>query len=271
MATVSGNTPQEFIPNVRLRIVPGADFQGLVNYQDPLAKPVEVVSGGDGNASFVYTPPKAYGFYLDAAASIQGACIILPEPITLTQLWNADEKWLPTTYVVRDDHPYLGKVGANVSFGEVPWQTWNEPGSILYRTNGMRQVWRDDLKQEVYPVQAYDASGAAALIGGLRNPLFSGSAVILEYAAPLPTASNIGAYFIAFIGRIQIQVEDTSTGLISNSILLQLETPPEIQDAPDVSGYLYLDRAEVIKQGRLNANRLGGAPIPQFAFSAPRY
>jgi len=69
----------------------------------------------------------------------------------------------------------------------------------------------------------------------------------------------------------RLQVQDVETGLISNTILLQLEAPPEILDAPAVSGYLYLDKAEIIKQGRLSANRLGGAPIPQFAFTAPRY
>ena len=278
LASVTGNTQQEFIPNVRLRVIPGADFQGLINYLDPRTQHVEVVSGGDGTASFIYTPPAAYGFYLDGAASVVGARINLPEPVALTQIWNLDEGWLPTTYIVRDDHPFLGKVNANTSVGEVPWQTWNAPGSILYRTNGMRQMWADAAKKAICPVQAYDAARSPALIGAALNPAFSGNAVVLEYAAPLPTAANIGAYFISFIGRIQLQVQDLDTGLISNTILLQLEVPPPIQDAPDVSGYLYLDTHDDIKQGYLSApvpkvvgNRLGGAPIPQYAFNAPRY
>jgi hypothetical protein len=162
LASVTGNTQQEFIPNVRLRVIPGADFQGLINYLDPRTQHVEVVSGGDGTASFIYTPPAAYGFYLDGAASVVGARINLPEPVALTQIWNLDEGWLPTTYIVRDDHPFLGKVNANTSVGEVPWQTWNAPGSILYRTNGMRQVWADAAKKAICPVQAYDAAGSPA-------------------------------------------------------------------------------------------------------------
>jgi hypothetical protein len=283
MASVTGNTTQEFIPDVRLRIVPGPDFQGLINYLDPLTQDVEVVSGGDGTASFIYTPPAAYGFYLDGATSVSGARITLPEPVALTQMWNATEGWTPSTYIVRDDHPFLGKIGANIAVGEIPWQTWNPVGSIQYRTNGLRQVWQDgSTRNPILPVQAYDAGGHPALIGAVLNPAFTGNVVILEYAMALPVASNIGAYFIAFIGRVQIQVEDLSTGLISNTILLQLEVPPPIQDAPDVSGYLYLDTDNAINQGYLSAlipgtpsrivgNRLGGAAIPKYAFTAPRY
>jgi hypothetical protein len=279
MASVTGETTQEVIPNVRLRVIPGDDFQGFINYQDPVTANVEVVTGGDGNASFVYTPAKTYGFYLDATASISGTVLTLPEPVPLTQLWNADEQWLPTTYAVRNDHPYLGKVDANTAFGEIPWQTKGTPGTIGYRTNGMRQVLRNSVGSKVFPVQAYDAAAHPALVWDddtakwIVNSDFSGTAVVLEYADAIvdSEATNIGAYFISFVGRIQIQVQDIATGLISNTILLQLEPPPEIQDAPAVAGYLYLNLAEDIKQGRLNANRLGGAPLPQFAITVPRY
>ena len=273
MAQVTGNTSQELIPNTRLRVVPGADFQGLINYLDPLTQTVEVISGGDGKAYFVYTPARTYGFYLDPAASVNAAAVTLPEPAALTQLWNADEGWLVTTYYVRNDHPFLGKVGANIAFGEVAWQNWNQPGSILYRTNGMRVVWRDDYLRAVRPSNARDSAGNPALVDGALNPSFDGNAVQLVYDTPLPADSNVGAYFISFIGRIQLQVQDVDSGQLSNTILLQLEAPPEIKDAPDVAGYLYLNEGKqnAIKQGRLNANRLGGAPIPQFAFTAPRY
>jgi hypothetical protein len=217
-----------------------------------------VISGGDGTAAFIYTPLKTYGFYLDPSASVSGSTIALPEPLAISQLWDADRGWTLLTYYVRNDHPYLGKVGANQAFGELAWKTWNEPGSVLYKTNGMRVVWRERTTP-VQPVQAYDSNGTPAFIAGVLNPEFDGNAVSLEYAAPLPTASNIGAYYVSFIGRIAIQVQDVETGLMSNTIVLQLEAPPEIKDAPDVAGYLYLNTANDIQQGRLNANRLGGA------------
>jgi len=280
MATVTGETGQELISNVTLQIVPGTDFEGAINYLDPIASPVQLVTGGDGAAAFIYTPNSAYGFYLDPAASSSGAKLFPPEPIPLSEMWNADEQWLMHTYIVRDDHPFLGKVGANVSIGEVAWQTWGNPGSIQYKTNGWRVLWTPaGSNLEIKPIQAYDAEGAPALLSGALNPAFDGNVVSLEYPAPLPGTyptgwtppANVGAYYISFIGRIQLQVMDVATGLMSNTILLQLDAPPVIQDAPEVAGYLYLNSDTGLQQGILNANRLGGASIPPFAYTQPRY
>ena len=173
-------------------------------------------------------------------------------------MWNADEQWLMHTYIVRDDHPFLGKVGANVSIGEVAWQTWGNPGSIQYKTNGWRVLWTPaGSNLEIKPIQAYDAQGAPALLSGALNPAFDGNVVSLEYPAPLPGTyptgwtppANVGAYYISFIGRIQLQVMDVATGLMSNTILLQLDAPPVIQDAPEVAGYLYLNSDTGLQQG----------------------
>ena len=38
---------------------------------------------------------------------------------------------------------------ANTAVGEIPWQTWNQPGEIQYRTNGMRKVWEDAAKKRL--------------------------------------------------------------------------------------------------------------------------
>ena len=272
MATVTGNTDQELIPNVHLRVIPGSDFQGSINYLDPAASPVEVVTGGDGAAACIYTPNTAYGFYIDPATSAAGDRIIVPEPIPLSQLWNPDEQWLLHTYMVHDDHPFLGKVGASVTLGEVSWQTWNQPGTIYYRTNGQRVIWTPaGSKQEIKPQQAYDAAGRPAFAGGAVNPAFDGNVTAIEYPVALPTGGNVGAYYLSFIGRVQLQVMDVDSGLLSNTILLQLDAPPVVQDAPDVAGYLYLNMSTGLQQGRLNANRLGGAAIPPFAFTQPRY
>jgi hypothetical protein len=269
MANVTDASGQNPIPNVRLQIIPGADFEGSINYLDPTASPIQLVTGGDGSAAFVYTPNSAYGFYLDPPTSITGAKIILPEAVPFSQLWNADEQWgLVHTYQVNDNQPYLGMIGANPALGEVAWQTWGNVGSVDYKTNGQRVLWTPTGSTlEIKPQQAYDVTGTAALISGAVNPAFNGNAVVLEYPVALPTGGSIGAYFVSFIGRISLQVMDVDSGVLSNTILLQLDAPPVVQDSPGVAGYLYLNAL----QGRLNVNRLGGAPPPVFAFTESRY
>ena len=124
---------------------------------------------------------------------------------------------------------------------------------------------------EIKPQQAYDVTGTPALVSGALNPAFNGNAITLEYPAALPTGGIIGAYFVSFIGRITLQVMDVASGILSNTIMLQLDAPPVVQDASDVAGYLYLNSGTTNKSGVLNVNRLGGAPVPAFAFTAPRY
>lgn len=272
LAQVTGSTPQELIAGSRLVVVPSQDFQGFINYLDPTAQQVIGVSGGDGTCSFIYTPPKAYGFYLDPTVSTAGGnSILLPEPIALSQLWNANDGWTCFTYFVRDDQPFLGKVGSNVGYGEIAWVTNGAVGTIDYKTNGQRVIWQANNKP-VVPVQAIDMHGVMAFnLDGTLNAHFNGNAVQLIYGAPLPTGSYVGAYYFSLSGRIQLQVMDQETGILSNTILLTLAPSPQITDTPDVNGYLYLSTSNSVEQGRLGANRLGGGPIPLSAFNVPRY
>ena len=272
-ANVTDAFGQNPIPNVTLQIVPSEDFEGLINYMDPTANPIQLVTGGDGSAAFVYTPNSAYGFYLDPPTSVVGSKLILPESVAFSQLWNADEGWgLVHTYQVNDNQPFLGMVGANPALSEIPWATWGQVGSVDYQTNGQRVLYTPTgSTTEIKPQQAYDVTGTPALVSGALNPAFNGNAITLEYPAALPTGGIIGAYFVSFIGRITLQVMDVASGILSNTIMLQLDAPPVVQDASDVAGYLYLNSGTTNKSGVLNVNRLGGAPVPAFAFTAPRY
>jgi hypothetical protein len=63
-----------------------------------------------------------------------------------------------------------------------------------------------------------------------------------------------------------LQMRDVDSGLLSNTIMLQLEPPPQIVDTPPVSGYLYLESAtRYPRSAASNVNRLGGAPLPRVA------
>jgi hypothetical protein len=272
LAQATGNNEQEMVPNVRLRMIVGADFEGLINYQDPKTDLVEVVTGGDGLAAFVYSPPKAFGFYLDGATSITNDTVTLPEPLPFTQLWNVDDGWVVRFYYVRDDNPLFGSVTANPDYGEIPWTTSGYPGSISYQTNGQRFQIKDN-GVPMLPVNAYDSAGTPAFTEqGAPNSGFNGTAQTLVYPpGSIPKDSFIGAYYMTFIGRAQIQVQDEDSGLISNTILLQLEPAPEIHDISPVNGYLYLDTDEDVRQGFINVNRLGGASLKDVIYNTVRY
>jgi hypothetical protein len=114
--SVTGSESNDAVPGISLQILPGAGFQGKVNYQDPLAGPVIVQTAGDGKASFVYTPPEAYAVYIPTG-SVSGATIALPATVLLDRLWNVDDGWLARLYKVLDDNAVFGKVGADTSIG----------------------------------------------------------------------------------------------------------------------------------------------------------
>jgi hypothetical protein len=125
-------------------------------------------------------------------------------------------------------------------------------------------LWAASPAVSMRPAQVYDTANNPAFdSGGHLLTTFNGEAARIVYAGALPTASNIGAYFIGFVGRVYVQVQDTDSGVYSNPILLQLEPPP-ISLAPIV-GYLYPTPGPM-QQGRLNANRLGGVPLPTVPF-----
>lgn len=275
-ARVTGSSADQAIPGIELVSVPGDSFQGFLNYQDPLQTPLRVTTGGDGVAPLIYTTGKNYGYYLDPAASVSnGNRFTLPADVPLSQLWNVADGWYLKTYWVETDDPVLGKIGANTNFGEVPFTKSGTPGTVGYKTNGLRNLWIDSSGKAIIPTQVYDSaakpafSAAGAYIGAQNG--FNGNAHQIEYPVAFPTAAAIGAYFIGFVGRVLLQMRDVETGLLSNTIMLQLEPPPQIVDTPPVQGYLYLESATAAKMGRLEVNRLGGAPLPQVQFYASKY
>lgn len=245
------------VPGARLRIATSGMFEGSINYQDPVQTAVTVVTGGDGVATFIYTPPAEYGVYL-APSSVVNGVVTLPAPIPLEQLWNAGEGWLARIYAVYNNDPVFGKVGANSEYGEMPWRQTGAPGSASFRTNGKRVAVSDN-GAAALPVAGYDASGNST-----TDPGFDGTVARLEYDS-LPSGATIGAYFLAMVGRIQLCARAEDEGVSSNFILLDLETPPEIVDESGLAGYLR------VNTGRLNVNRLGGAPIVISPVTTSRY
>lgn len=245
------------IPGARLKVVPSGLFGGTVNYKDPVLEDVTVTTGGDGIASFVYTPPASFGQSL-ALSSIAGNDVNLPAPIPIQQLWNADEGWLTRLYSVLTNDGFFGKIGADPEYGEIRWKESGVPGTVGYSTNGKRVLLQLN-GAPLLPVTAYDIAGVAH-----TDPAFDGNVVKITYAA-LPSGAPIGSFFLSYIGRITLQVQAEDSLILSNVILLDLQTPIDIVDESGVSGYLDLN------SGRLNINRLGGAPIMPLTVNVSRY
>jgi hypothetical protein len=260
LVTAYGTGEKDLVPNVRLRVVADENFQGYLNYQNPLTDTVEVITGGDGSAGLVYVPNKSYGVYIDPATSIEnGDTFVLPDELPYAQVFNAQDWWLTKVYVVRNDDPYLGMVGADASKGQLPWTTLGTPSTAGYQTNGRRVLLRDATNQPLMPAEAYDSEGRTP-----SQPGFTGVKK-LKFSSALPTGDYVGAFFLSYLGRVTLKLVSDDYGLESNSVLLQLSAPEEIVDAPasgvlvpNVSGYL-IQNDEF--NGILNKNRLCGGAL----------
>lgn len=261
-----GPLNQEPIPNALLQVVVDpSTFTGTINYQDPLAGPVQVITGGDGTANLIFIPTGGFGIYIPtilAAGGLGGVSttnitndtLVLPEDIALSQLWNVQEGWLVTTYSVVDNDPLFGMVGADPSLGEIPWQTTGTPGAPNYKTNGERDAWYTGVGtfgNLVVPIDAKDVDGHS-----FTSSAFNGNVRSLVYPSALPdggSINNVGAYFITFIQRVLIRMQLVGSDLFSNYILLQMQTPTLIFENP----WLILNDSI---QGLLNQFRLGFVP-----------
>lgn len=247
------------VPGVTLRIVPGTGFSGLVNYKDPRSQVVKVKTGGDGAASFIYTPPSVYGVYLDTGAHGYSTHLTLPVALPFADLYNAVDGWLIRTFLVMNDNPYFGKVGADTSLGEVPFETFGTTGTSSFKSNGRRVLWSVN-NNPVIPSTVFDSNGVQ-----MGSVGFNGTIKVLSYSLAVPSSSNVGAYFISYVGQIRLSVQAEDSNIQSNSILLQLTPPPDALDP--LNGYLILNNI----QGRIEANRLGGAAIVPAAANTSRY
>jgi hypothetical protein len=246
----------EIIPNAKLKVVVDPlTFTGLINYVDPLSVPIEVTTGADGIANLVFTPSPNFGLYIPTIAASGGLAglatttatndtIVLPEAIPISQLWNATDGWLASLYQVFNNSPVYGKVGADTAAGEVLFATSGTPGSPTYKTNGALSPWLTPVNV-LTPVQALDSLGNNYTSGS-----FNGNVVRLVYGQTIPSINPVAAYFLSFLQRTIIKVQEVGSNVVSNSIMLQMQMSPQIDD--DI--YLILNNAT---DGILNQFRLG--------------
>jgi len=252
---VSGET----LSNVQLEVVVDpTTFTGLINYVDPITTPVTVTTGADGIANLIFTPLPNYGLYIPTAAAtgslaglktttLANDTIVLPQAVPISQMWNATDGWLVSVYQVLNNNPVYGMVGADVNAGQVAFATSGTPGESNYRTNGALQLWLNP-NNILQPIQALDADGNNYTATG-----FSGNVVSLVYGQSLPTTGAIAAYFLSFLQRTVIKVQEANSNVVSNSIMLQMQMPPQINDET----FLILNNAT---DGILNQYRLGMNP-----------
>jgi hypothetical protein len=151
-ATVFGPLNGEVVPNVTMRVVVDAEtWSGLINYEDPTAKEVNVTTGADGVVNMIYTPEADWGLYIPNApasgllaglrtTTLTNDTIVLPEAVPISQVWDG-KQWLVTLYQAVNNNPIYGMVGANVVLGQIPWITSGTPGTWNYKTNGQLQGW----------------------------------------------------------------------------------------------------------------------------------
>lgn len=255
-SAISGET----VPNARLDVVVNPlTFSGMINYQDPLTETVSVVTGGDGTANLIFIPKDGAGVYIPttttlgviggvATTNIANDSLVLPTPVPLGQVWNAQEGWLVTTYTIANNDPLFGMVGGDPSLGQVVFQTTGIPGSSTYKTNGERDAWRAgglSVGALIVPIDALDAAGHS-----YTSAAFNGDVKRLVYATAVPSGVTIGAYFVTFVQRVLIQMKLENSDLFSNTILLQMATPDLIVENP----WLILNDSI---QGVLETYRLG--------------
>jgi hypothetical protein len=269
-ATAFGNSVSELITGARLKVVvDNQKFVGAVNYQDPTKTDVWVTTGADGSASLVYTPGNTFGQYI-ALASINIDTITLPEAIPLEQLYDKNtEEFIVHTYAVMNDDPYLGKVGAETDAGEVAWTEAGVAGSTSYKTNGRRLEWKTPGGEPVFPSDLKDAAGKS-----FTDPAFSGQVKYIIYSDTVLMDARIGAYFVAFAGKVTLRLYSPIFNVLSNPITLRVVPPEQITEvsflddsvwAP-IAGYLSMNDFSQLS-GKLNVNRLTGGPLLQLQFS----
>lgn len=246
-ATVWGTVLDEVIPGVVLQVIPSAGFQGYINYRDPMAllnagTPLTITSGGDGMANIIYTAPDVYGNWI-STGNVSGANLTLPVAVPIAQLKNSGG-WTVLTYYVLNNNPLFGMVGADVGIGQIPWTTSGTPGHIDYKTNGEDVIIASG-GVPVYPSDALDGDGHSYTSGS-----FNGTVKTLVYPSSLPTGATIGAYFVSYVLRVSLLVQDVTANIQSNLITLQLQTPIEL---PQFNWFILNDAV----YGVLNSNRLG--------------
>ena len=267
--TAFGSNSDELITGAKFRVqVDKTEFVGSINYRDPLTEDVWVTTGADGSASLVYTPANTYGRYIDLG-SISDKTLTLPEQIELDQLYDGSGQYSIHTYAVMGDDPYLGKIDADTAMGEIAFVASGTPGTISYKTNGRRLEWKDTAGNPVFPADLQDENRASYTSAG-----FSGKVKYIIFTDAIRTGTGIGAYFVAFAGKVTVRLYSPTFNVLSNPITLRVVPPEQITEDSysddslwvPIAGYLTMnDFAQ--GSGRLNVNRLTGGPLLQLRFS----
>lgn len=274
-ATVYGDVPGEVIPGVTMVVADAGGFEGAfgyINYIDPEFNYVTVVSGGDGVANMVYTPPanaqSLFGVWFDPTASISGAIINLGEApdSSFFGYWDVSTSswvWTIYTYQVLDNDPLLGMKGADPTLGQIPWlnNLGGPPGDITYRTNGQLSLYTQ-ADGPAYPVSMWDGLNGTGTQLNVDGP--GGMVQSLVYANPLPIAEPIGAYYVSLVATVSLYLQDVNSNVRSNTVYLRMQNPTIVNDNPFLilagttsGGVPYNNLVNTV----LNLNRL--------AFSAP--
>lgn len=154
--------------------------------------------------------------------------------------------------------------GTGTSAGTVPVWSTTFGATTTDNPGGNQVVWTNAGKpgQSVsIPNHAYDRNGNDYTAGG-----FDGNVVRLVFNQGLPNPSQgfVQAYMFQFLEREIIQLRVKGTNILSNSIMLQMETPQQIFNNP----YLVLSTDQThapfyagsSANSRFNINRLGIVP-----------
>lgn len=143
-------------------------------------------------------------------------------------------------------------------------------GATSPSLNGIWIVTTASLATNIWTVTFHTAATPFASLaqtnGILTDTLFTGNVVKLVFNTGLPNASQtyLQAYFFQFVEREIIQLRVVGTNILSNSIMLEMETPQQVLENP----YLILSTdqnthpyyAEASLNSRFNINRLGITP-----------
>jgi hypothetical protein len=100
----------ETVPAVEMLVIPGPDWFGVINYQDPSQEDVYVTTGSDGKANMIYLPTMDFGQYLPLSDA-SGATLTLATPLEYSEIYDAGtQTWVLSTYLVYNNNPYYGQV-----------------------------------------------------------------------------------------------------------------------------------------------------------------
>jgi hypothetical protein len=183
------------------------DF-GLINYQNPITNPPELITGASGAVSFIFSPTNNYGYYMPITAGTLSPelgglatttntddTIILPAPVSISQIYDTNDGWLANLYYIVNNNPIFGMIGGNPALGQAVYATTGTPGDADFSSNGQKILWQNgDGQPPVYPIDCIDTNGVSFKTGGSS---FNGEVAELIYSSASATltlavlASNI--------------------------------------------------------------------------------